>query len=458
MSAVWIDSGAARRAAGSWADRADHWFGVQFDLQGELAELRLGDTDPAVIHELAAACTEVWVNASFVRLVADRVESSDRLDAPAVERLRIQAGDHVQLALAGADIARSASHAFSSRYGDPAGTNDRELRSPYEILGSTAEQRGRNLVIRALTDTADSLQIRPDEFELVHLSTGKYLVVLPGVTDLSRPDLGLDDLHRTVRDVDQHAYPSSLSTSVADNRYARMVWDGLIEAAVPPGAELMIVGHSYGADTALDLAADPVFNGPAGFDVTHVVAAGYHVEPQLALVDPETEVLVLQNHRDMAVIVEAIGEGHVTGVVEQGRALFDSVAGFDPAGAVGHLAGVAYHQVGAVVDGASYLLGHSDSLVRASAGVLAGRPDWVREGTTDLITLDPGVERVTEWQTIDVFVGGGAGFGHDPANYVAHVAAATDPRVVAFLESIDRDGYARSGTAWAIDVSVPGRE
>jgi hypothetical protein len=87
--------------------------------------------------------------------------------------------------------------------------------------------------------------------------------------------------------------------------------------------------------------------------------------------------------------------------------------------------------------------------------VAAGRPAWVADGVADLVTIDPGVDHVTEHQIVDVFAGGGRGFGHHPANYVAHVADTTDPGVVAFFESVDAAGYATSGTAWAVDVSVP---
>jgi hypothetical protein len=458
VSSFWIDTDRAWRATSSWAERGDAWFRTQFDLEADFSKLHLNGAAPSALHELAAASTELWVNTSFVRLVIDRVESSDGLgtvDSALIGRLRTQAGQHAQRTLSDACAGSWASYSFSSRYGDHGETFDADVRSPFAIFGSNADERGRNLVIRALADTNDETQIRQDEFELVRLANGSYLVVLPGVTDLSSADLGLNDLHRTVRDVDQYAYRSSQSTSVAENRYARMVWDGLLTAGVPLGAELMIVGHSFGADTALDLAADPLFNGSAGFDVTHVVAAGYHSEPQLPHVDAGTEVLVLQNHRDAAVIAEAVGHGHVTGVVEETKSFFGSVFDLDPLGAVAHLAAKTYHEVGVVHDTAAYLFGNADSIVQVGAGIAAGQPAWVAEGVADMVTIDPGVDQVTEHQIVDVFVGGGQGFGHHPANYVAHVEATTDPGVVAFFESVDAAGYATSGTALAIDVSVP---
>ena len=151
------------------------------------------------------------------------------------------------------------------------------------------------------------------------MSDGRYLVVLPGVTDLSSPDIGLSETHASVRDVDQFAYPSSRSASVAGNRYAQMVAEALAIRGVPIGSDLVIVGHSYGADTALDLAADRDFNGAGGYHVTHVVAAAYHSQPQLDHVPDSTEVLVLQNHRDVAVIVESVGAAHVTEAFEARR-------------------------------------------------------------------------------------------------------------------------------------------
>ncbi len=458
MSAFWLDTDRARRATSSWAERGDAWFRTQFDLEGDFSKLQLSGVSLSALHEIAAASTELWVNASFVRLVADRAESSDgfgNVDAFTIDRLRRQAGEHAQLSLSNACTASWASYSFSSRYGDAGETFDVDVRSPFAIFGSSADERGRNLVIRALADTSDETQIRKDEFELVRISNGRYVVVLPGVTDLVLPDLGLDTRHRTVRDMDQYAYRSSLSTSVADNRYAQMVWDGLIAAGVPLGAELMIVGHSFGADTALDLAADPRFNGSAGFDVTHVVAAGYHSEPQLPHVDAGTEVLVLQNHLDAAVIAEAIGHGHLTGLVEQSKGFIDMVFDLDRRGAFAHLGGVAYHAAGAARDGVSYLVGSADSIAQAGAGLATGRLHVVADGLSDMFGIEPGVDQVTDHQIVDVFRGGGRGLGHHPANYVARVATATDPSVVAFFESIDAAGYANSGTALAIDVSVP---
>ncbi|MDH5522015.1 MAG: hypothetical protein OEZ14_15940, partial [Acidimicrobiia bacterium] len=85
---------------------------------------------------------------------------------------------------------------------------------------------------------------------------------------------------------------------------------------VPAGAELLIVGHSYGADTALDLAADPAFAGR--YDVTHVVATGYFSQPQLPAVPADTRVLVVQNRHDIVVRLGSVMPSNETGVLACG--------------------------------------------------------------------------------------------------------------------------------------------
>ncbi len=191
--------------------------------------------------------------------------------------------------------------------GDDGGPN------AFTVDGGTDVDLGRNAIVRSLEDTADGEQIQADEFQVIAHENGSYTVVLPGVTDLSSPNAGLSEHNRSVRDTDWAATRSAGSASIADNRYARMVRD-YIEQNVPPGSDLAIVGHSFGADTALDLAADPRFNG-RDYHVTHVVAAAYYSEPQLPHVQDGTEVLVLQNTRDIPVVVEEVGHASTPGEV-----------------------------------------------------------------------------------------------------------------------------------------------
>lgn len=459
MTTVWIDTDRCRVAAAAWTARGDELHLAAFGLALELDTLSLA-SNGAGPHHLTAAATELWVTSSFARLAADRSDAADdRFDpgsAASVARLRTMAGATVQQSLLDACSASWAAYSFSSVFGDALETFDAEVRSPYAVVGRTGPERGRNLLMRALADTADDRQIRVDEFEVVRLDNGRYVVVLPGVTDLSRPDLGWNDGHRSVRDLDQAAFWSSRSTATADNAYARLVHEGLVELDVPVGAEIMIVGHSFGADTALDLAADPTFNGPDGYRVTHVVAAAYHSGPQLAHIPDGTEVLVLQNHRDAAVIVETIGHAHVTdAVVDRAEALAD-LAEVDLVGAGGNLISAAGHDMGALWAGARHVGSRLDDLGRAASGVMQTDPSLVVDGLGDFVTLEPGVRLPAPGQVVDVFRGGGEGAGHHQRNYLDHLDAVDDPAVVGFLRSVDDAGYAVPGVAFAVDVSVPG--
>jgi hypothetical protein len=165
--------------------------------------------------------------------------------------------------------------------------------------------RGVRAVAQALDLTAAEHWIRADEIGLIEHGHGVYTVVLPGVTDLSRPSSGWNPDHRSVRDLDMAALDSARSSATADNRYAGAVAKALDRAGVEPGARLTVVGHSYGADTALDLAADRRFNGLV-YRVEHVVAAGYYSQPQLGHLPPSTDVLVLQNRRDVVIEAERL--------------------------------------------------------------------------------------------------------------------------------------------------------
>ncbi|MDH3293486.1 MAG: hypothetical protein OER95_04090 [Acidimicrobiia bacterium] len=195
--------------------------------------------------------------------------------------------------------------------GDPGGYLTSRRLPSFKIDGNSAVERGRNAVIHGLEATATASRIRPDEFEIISHGNGRYTLVLAGVTDLSNPDQGLSPVHRSVRDIDQAAVRSAASSSVVDNRYAEYVMRYAVEN-VPEGAELSIIGHSFGADTAVDLAASPEFNGRR-FVVTHVTAAAYHSEPQLGDVPDGTNVLVLQNNKDVPVMVEELGHASSIG-------------------------------------------------------------------------------------------------------------------------------------------------
>ena len=282
--------------------------------------------------------------------------------------------------------------------GDLGGTFTSAERTPFAAAGRSDTERGRAALERMLADTAVGAQIQDDEFELIRHDNGRYTLVLPGVIDLSHPHWGLDADSRSVRDVDQFALPSSADARVASNRYAQMVREVVLDH-VPRGAEVMIVGHSFGADTALDLAADPQFNNAfSGVNVTHVVAAAYFNQPQLGHVPARTQVLVLQNANDAAVIGEGIG-WTATEV--------------------------------------------RDALARRTL-------PW--PDALDL--LRTGVERPDAHTVLARFDGGREGVGHHQQNYIDYLNTSNDPAVRGFVESVARAGYTAPGSSHAVDVSV----
>ncbi len=461
MTSFWIDTDHATSTALAWARRGDELASTQLNVELDLDRLQLGSVRSTVVQRLATCSAELWVPAAFVQLLVVHVQAADAgfptapLDGATILRLRDEAGYRVRISITDACPAPWAVPAFSSSSGDLGGTFGSELRSPFFTVGATPDARGRSLVARALADSASTAQIRADEFELIELANGAFLIVLPGVTDLSTPDIGLSERNRSPRDLDQHAYPSSQSTEVDDNRYAALVQQALANAGVPSGADLMIVGHSFGADTALDLAADDRFNGPDGYHVTHVVAAGYYSDPQLAHVDPRTNVLVLQNHRDAAVIVEAVAHGNVTDAIDSAASMWDRARDFDVVGAASGAAATAYHGAGAFVDGVRYGIDHRDDLADIGVGVATFDRGRITDGASRFVTLDPGIRQPVDSQIVDVFEGGAGGVGHHPDNYVDHVYDVDDVRLAEFFASIDLAGYTTVGTSWAIDISVP---
>ncbi|MFP5486990.1 MAG: hypothetical protein ACLGHQ_01610 [Acidimicrobiia bacterium] len=453
MTAIWLDTDGAERVATAWEVHADDVHRSAVEIEHLLVDVGLGEHD-GPWQRLVAAASELWVAAALTRRAVTAAIAGDTFD-PIGQLASL-------LALAGpaTHTARSPDGpavAFSSASGDVGGTARREPRTPYAPVGATSVDRGRDVVLRALADTADLRQVRADEFGLVRLADDRYVVVLPGVVDLSRPDLGWSDRHRSVRDLDRAAIASSRSSAADNNPYARLVRAGLAIADVPAGSELLIVGHSFGADTALDLAADPTFNGVGGYRVTHVVAAGYHSGPQLGDVAPGTEVLVLQNHRDVAVVVEVVGAAHVTDAIAASVDVATSTAALDPVGVVTGHARLVGHQVGALWSGVRHVARRADDLGRIAVGAATTDPLAIRDGAAGFVTVEPGVTNPAPGQVVDVFEGGGAGAGHDPSNYLRHLAEVDDPSVEAFLASVAAAGYGAPGFAVAVDVSVPDR-
>ena len=171
----------------------------------------------------------------------------------------------------------------------------------------------------SLIEGSDRGEIAQDEFGIIDHGIGPngkptYTINLPGVIDLSNPNPGWDERHQSVRDMDMAAHESAPTASVEDNLYAEMVKRSLDRNGIQRGANLLLVGHSFGADTVADLATDADF--ASSFNVTHVVAAAYDSVPQLAHIDPSIEVLVLQNNQDVAIALERM-QRHLSSADEQ---------------------------------------------------------------------------------------------------------------------------------------------
>jgi hypothetical protein len=160
------------------------------------------------------------------------------------------------------------------------------------------------------------------EIEIRRLDSGKYVVVLPGVTDLSNSlstnplnlrHLDGENTSDTPRDMhyaSQAAMGDWRGSITNKNAYALAVKIAMQTAGVPAGADVMVVGHSFGAYTAMQLAADPTFNSAAGGDayhvnITNVVAAGADTDWMHDHVVNGTQAISLLNTNDQVAMGEA---------------------------------------------------------------------------------------------------------------------------------------------------------
>jgi hypothetical protein len=432
LTAVWLDVTAARHASRRWATLAESLRRDGFDLERRLTAVALGEHTTASKSLVGAAC-DLWAAAALLRAAVDAAVAADTDRAGVTAAVR------------------------PCPSGDLGGTGDVERRIPYTTARATPVDRSRALLGRAFSDLDDECSIRADEFAVVRVSAERWVVVLPGVVDLTAPRLGWDPDHRSVRDLDRAAIGSSRSTSTADNPYARSVAAGLDAAGVPNDAELLIIGHSFGADTALDLAADPGFNGPDGRRVTHVVAAGYHSTPQLGDVPDGTTVLVLRNRSDVVVLAEEVGRSGIVDAVAERIDAVRSMLRFDLSGAAGHVGAASSADASIWRSMASRLASDWQDVARLTAGIAAGNGAAVAAAAHEFATADVGVTTPNPGQVVSVFEGGTRGGGHHPSNYRAHVIGTDEPEVVAFLRSLDTAGYTAGGRMFAVDVSVPDR-
>lgn len=115
--------------------------------------------------------------------------------------------------------------------------------------------------------------------------TERHVVLLPG-TSFGRLS------NSTPQDL-VGAFDALLRT---DTTYSRSAKRMLLRAGVPEGAELMIVGHSLGGITAMNLACDLDF--VSRYRLTHVVTVGSPIDTKRPA-DPTTRVISLVNQHDV---------------------------------------------------------------------------------------------------------------------------------------------------------------
>lgn len=184
---------------------------------------------------------------------------------------------------------------------------------PYRVHAASDPQRFAESLMARTRDAPDGYPaVREDEIEIRAMHSGAYVVVLPGVVDLSAGPLAWEGTNgmNSARDM-HYAKTSELDSSngstTGDNAYAFAVKEAMRTAGVPDGAEVMLVGHSFGAYTALELASDPSFNqafgsGGEGYQVsiTSVLAGGAEAGLRLGELPDSTSGLLVNNMDDRA--------------------------------------------------------------------------------------------------------------------------------------------------------------
>lgn len=161
--------------------------------------------------------------------------------------------------------------------------------------------------------------ITQDEIEIRDMGGGKYVLVLPGVADgsgeLRETPFRWEGKNEWGSARDMHYARQSEMNAVngsenGTNAYAFAVKQAMLAYGIPEGSDVMLVGHSFGAYTAAELATDPTFNSAIGgggyVDVTHVVGAGASAAFRFDRLPNGTEGLLLNNSVDVAYLGERV--------------------------------------------------------------------------------------------------------------------------------------------------------
>jgi pimeloyl-ACP methyl ester carboxylesterase len=256
-------------------------------------------------------------------------------------------------------------------------------------------------------------QLPGNQFEILKVSENppRYIVNLPGI-EWSLLDPWAREHERDL--------PTAVSARLAGmDAYAAKIKAAMRSAGIPAGAEVMLVGHSYGAIAAMNIAADQSFNRPGDTDgsdgysvqVTHVLAAGAGVRDWIDDPPEGTKVLMMINRADV-----------VASAIQQGA----------PASAVGTVASLANPLLG---------LGRTVDGVSTALNIVAGNSDhsYTPHGSERMV-----VEFSSKTDVL----------GHHYDNYengLASMGTAADW----FVDDAARMYFTGGGTAQAARVDVP---
>lgn len=201
--------------------------------------------------------------------------------------------------------------------GDPDSLR-RLLGDDYPNIGETSHYDGASTSSERLSAIFTH---RPGhgEIALYKNDDGSYVLHLPGIEDgfAGFPNLNeVADLERTNNfDSPRDTFYASRSAVAPANRsvdwqnaYAAQVRIAMQAAGVPAGADVMLVGHSFGAYTSLELASDPTFNSLAGkggyVNVRTVVAVAADVDWRMDDMPPGTSGLIANHAGDKMAFAE----------------------------------------------------------------------------------------------------------------------------------------------------------
>lgn len=144
-------------------------------------------------------------------------------------------------------------------------------------------------------------ELPKSQFEILKTSDNppRYIVNLPGIDWSPSAPWGRDH---------ERDLPAAIRARLTGaDAYAAKIKAAMQMAGIPAGAEVMLVGHSYGAIGAMNIAADHSFNRPGDTDgsdgysvqITHVMAAGAGVRDWVDDPPAGTKVLMLINRQDV---------------------------------------------------------------------------------------------------------------------------------------------------------------